>query len=208
MWGNDTYGDCAEVAMCNQQVQFEITEQSLAIPLTTAQVLQLYHNIAGPGDVGTVYLNAMKYWRNVGIKVTKTTGCIFKKENSSLYLIDAFASVDWHNLDEVKAAIYLLNGLQVGVQLPWSADDQWKAGLPWTLVSGSPLMGGHGLYFGAFDDAVRMFGCYTWGTLQLVDYDWFVAQVDETYAVVDAKNSPDSPVDTDKLNGYLAEITK
>jgi len=205
MLGNDQYGDCVEVAITNQQIADEVNYGQIAIPVTTANVLAFYHNIAGPGDPGTNYLAAMNYWRQYGLKVGVNQLC--KKSSTQTYKIDAFASVNWQNVTQVKQAIMLLNGLQVGVQLPQSAEDQYRAGRPWTTVSGSPIIGGHGLFFGSWDDAAHMFECITWGKRQLVAYDWFAKYPDESFAVVDNKNEKSSVINVPTLENILKEVT-
>ena len=52
--------------------------------------------------------------------------------------------------------------------------------------------------------------CMTWGRKQFMTWDFWDARVDECYAIVDNKNDwmgDDSPVDVDKLDAYLEEIT-
>jgi hypothetical protein len=205
MLGNNQYSDCVEVAITNQQIADEVNYGQTVIPVTTANVLAFYHKIAGPGDPGTVYLNAMKYWQKYGLVVGQNQFC--KKGNTTTYKIDAFASVAWQNVAEVKQAIMLLNGLQVGVQLPQSAEDQYKAGQPWTIISGSPIIGGHGLCFGSWDDSAGMFECLTWGKRQLVAYDWFAKYPDEAYASVDDMNEKQSVINVPTLEAILKEIT-
>ena len=205
MLGNNQYGDCVEAAITNQQIADEVAYGQTVIPVTTANVLSFYHKIAGPGDPGTNYLAAMNYWRKTGLVVGQNQLC--KKSTAQTFKIDAFASVNWQNVTLVKQAIMLLNGLQVGVQLPQSAEDQYRARQPWTIISGSPIIGGHGLFFGSWDDAAQMFECITWGKRQLVAYDWFAKYPDESFAVVDNKNEKSSVINVPLLENILKEVT-
>jgi hypothetical protein len=199
MWGNggpDGQGDCVEVAICNHQTAFEIVELNKVIGINTSVVLNMYHAITGPGDNGTVYLDAMNYWHTHGVRV----GC-------KNYTCDAFTAVDWTNLEEIKYAIWLLNGCQVGVQVPQSMMSQFDDNQPWSIVPTDQLTGeGHGLFFGGYDDDTHMLIAWSWAREQPVYEDWLVKYGDEAYGVVDSKDSLSSKLNIPLLDAYLAKI--
>ena len=132
------------------------------------------------------------------------------------YDIYAFASVDWHNHDEVRAAIYLLRGIYHGFQVPQSAIDQFNAGKIWDVVTpDGGIVGGHCIYTLAY---IAIIGyndigpvCMTWGRRQQMTWRFFDAYVDEAYVVIDDinkwQNPATDPLDIPTLVGYLNEIT-
>jgi hypothetical protein len=86
------------------------------------------------------------------------------------------------NLDEVKAAINIFNGLYIGVQLPESAERQFNAGEPWTREWFSPIKGGHCIVLVGYDE--NYFYAITWGGIVKIDYRWMAKYPDEGYAIV------------------------
>jgi len=194
MWGNDQEGCCVEVDICNHQTYFELVEQDKVLPITTKIVSKLYHRIAGPGDNGTYFLDAFNYWYKYGIKV----GC-------KRYKIEAFTSVDWKDMEQLKYAIWLLNGVDFGAQITNAAMEQFDEGKPWDVVS-SKVIGGHGIFLGGYDDETGLFDFWTWGKHQYATPEWIEKRGDEAFIAVDKKNNKNSILNIPLLNSYLDKI--
>lgn len=130
---NDVYGDCVLAAMANQ-IEADSADTSTEHVVPDAAVLKAYSDVTGfsPNDPstdnGTDPLEALKYWRTTGIDG---------------HLIGAFAAVDPRNITLVKAACYVLGGLQLAMTLPVSAQTQTV----WDVVANDRgVWGGHQVY--------------------------------------------------------------
>jgi len=211
MFANNEWGDCVMAARGHQTLMFEASEQRVALKIKDEEVLEEYWDnqswlcrcLSPHPDKGLVLLNAMKDWRSDGWIAA-----------GRRYNIFAFAELNALDRDEVAASIYLLMGGQVGIRLPKTAKDQFENGEPWEIVpNGGPdaipgSWGGHGVCLEGYND----FGvtCITWATRQAMSWDFFMTCCDEGYGVVDNRDDflPDSPVDVEKLERYLEEITR
>jgi hypothetical protein len=212
--GEDALGDCVKASRAHQTLVFEGFEQGKQIEITDQEVVDEYFKETGGHDIGLVLLTSLKDWRNKGWTV-----------GNRLYTIYAFASVDWHDHDQVKHSIHLLNGVNFGMIVFQTDLDQFNAGEGWHLTGNNGyFQGRHGVYACQYRDTDNKpatwvgtaicysengLWCMTWGRKQFMTWDFWDARVDEAYAIVDNKNKwqGDSPLDVEKLDGYLEEIT-
>lgn len=178
-WGmalNDKIGDCV-IAAQKHTVQCWTSAAGREVDLTDNDVLHTYEAITGynpanpSSDQGTNILDAMNYWRRVGIGGHK---------------IGAFAEVNWQNQALVQDAIYyFIGGLELGVQLPISAQ---RMGTHWTMPSNTRgsnapgSWGGHGIVGVDYD----RYGVtvVSWGQLIKVDWRFFFTYFDEAYVAL------------------------
>jgi hypothetical protein len=214
VFNNSQYGDCVIASRAHQTLRFEKFEQGVQIPIADQEVIAQYLKETGGHDIGLVLLTSLKRWRNEGWTI-----------GNRLYTIYAFASVDWHDHDQVKHAIHLLNGVNFGMIVFQTDLDQFNAGEGWHLTGNNGyFQGRHGVYACQYRDIDNVpatwigtaicysengLWCMTWGRKQFMTWDFWDARVDEAYAIVDNKNKwqGDSPVDVETLDGYLEEIT-
>lgn len=205
VFNNSTYGDCVISARAHQTLRFEMFEQKELIPISDADVTSEYFKESGGQDTGLVILDSLNAWRQQGWSAAGKT-----------YSIYAYAAIDWKNHDEVKAAIYLLNGVQAGIALPGDAWTQafaaFNAGLTWDISNINATTGqleGHAIDIIAYD--AEGVTCMTWGKPQKITWALGDKAIDEAYAIVDNKDrwvDPSfDPVDVVTLGGYLNEIT-
>lgn len=200
-YGNKKWGDCVIAARAVQTLRLEYFEQKKVVPITTDDCLNEYWkeqnalgNIGKPDD-GLVMLDSLKAWR--------TAGWIAAED---LYTIHAFAAVNPRNKLQVQRGIFFLRGVQLGVQVPKSALDQFDHGLVWTVTeTNSPIECGHCIALTGYDD----FGvsCVTWGEETKIAWNWLKRYADEGFVVIDSPDTPNGAVDISKLEGYLASIT-
>lgn len=213
IYGNDTWGDCVIVGRANQTLRFESFEQGTIIPITTQECLNEYWSEQGVTvskcalinwlrkvqrpDNGLVYLDSLKDWRTDGWNV-----------GGKQYKIYAFASVNKEDQTEVKQALSILGGLQVGIQLTEGAMNQFNESRVWDVTKDDgKVLGGHAIYVLSYDkDGLT---CITWGKRQKMTWNWWNTYVDECYAIVDNKDEwiNNSKLDIELLNSYLKEIT-
>ena len=201
MMKNDVYGDCVIVGRANQTLRFELSEQGMYIHISDDEVLAQYFKegkkfcFDSKPDRGLVMLDSLKHWRNDG-----WTACGY------FYNIYAFAKINQFDLYEVRAAMYLLNGIYVGIALPNSARNQDI----WSVVSSDNIpgsWGGHCVYVPPIWDR-ELIPCVTWGDIKYMTPEFFKTYTDEAYAIVDNKNrwQKDSPIDVDLLQSYLNSL--
>jgi hypothetical protein len=157
-----------------------------------------YFKESGGQDSGLDMLTSLNEWRQNGWIAA-----------GKLYNIHSYAQLDITKQDELKYCAYLLRGAYIGIQVPQSAMDQFNAGQPWTVVSGSPTVGGHCIYIKAFNPIGPV--CMTWGAQQQMTWDFYETYCDEAYGVIDNTDSWVDP-STDPLNiplmdQELSEIT-
>jgi len=193
MFGNDEYGDCVIAGRANQTLRFEFFEQKKIVPITTQNVLTEYwYEEGGTGpnyDNGLAMLTSLKIWRKRGWKLS----------DGNNYTIYAYAQINPKDMNEVKAAIYYLNGIMIGLELPISADDQLQNNQTWDVVAGpdgeAGSWGGHCVYVCGYNAIGPV--CVTWAMKQQMTWNFFKTYCDEAYGIID---SPDKWVSNDPIN--------
>lgn len=176
MYGNDQVGDCtcAGVGHMVNQLTFYGTGTE-ALP-TEEHVLAMYSAITGytpadpSTDTGAYCQDVLAYWRKTGLED---------------HTIVAYASVDVHNLTEIKQAIAHFGTVYVGMAFPDSAMDQFDAGQTWDVVKGAHIEGGHCVIVGSYDTAAKTFGLVTWGAEATMTEAFWRKYVDEAWVVLD-----------------------
>ena len=194
MFKNDIYGDCVIAGRAHQTLRFEDFEQKSVIPISDTDVTTEYFKESGGYDNGLDITNSLNAWRQ---------GWTAAGQNYSIY---AYAQVNIQNQNEVMAAMYLLNGLYIGLLLPVSAQTQdiWDVATE-NGVPGS--WGGHCVYLVAYDaDGLT---CMTWGERKKMTWAFFRKYCNQAYAIVDNKDSwvANDTLDMSALTAYLVEVT-
>lgn len=186
MYANDEFGDCVW-AMIGHAIQVETYFNwgfSAEQTVTTDALLKGYHDVTGfdpndpSTDQGTNIQDALDYWRKTGIV----------RPNGSVDQILAFAEINHTDREMVKHAIDIFDVVLVGVNLPQSAEDQFNQNKPWTLIKGSPVIGGHAILDGGYN-TVNSAGALehldaTWGNDTKIEEDFWNEYVEETWVVI------------------------
>ena len=158
-----------------------------------------YFEQTGGEDRGLILLLSLNDWRTDGWPV-----------GGRNYTIYAYGKVDQLDPEEVRHCIHLLGGLNLGMKVYETDMEQFKNDEDWHLTGNSGnYLGGHGIYVFSYDD--NGVTCMTWGKRQKMTREFFTNRVDEAYGIVDNRNKwmgDESPVDVEKLDGYLQEITE
>ncbi len=209
MYLNDKYG-CCVVAAIFHAIQIMTANSGNMLIAADDDVLALYKILCpgfdpnapldadgnNPTDKGVVMLDAMKYWRNNGVTV-----------NGTLHKIDAFVEIDPSDTDEWRISMHEFGCFIFGINLPKSAEKQFDAGQPWSIVQGSPSAGGHALVSAKYDAA--QVHPITWAKDEPADQTFILANIDEAYAVLAnidwASNSP-SAIDAVALDAALRAL--
>ena len=174
MFSNDQVGCCTCASIGHVAVEVDKNGQLRDLALTDQDILTAYSAISGydparpETDVGATLQDALDYWRKTGIAGNT---------------IAAFAWIDAQDLELVRACIATFGAVYTGMWMPASAMDQLDRGQPWTLVGRSPILGGHCVPLGAYDE--ESFTCVTWGQTQRMDVPFYLRYFDEVTCVVD-----------------------
>jgi hypothetical protein len=206
MWGNDRWGDCVKVAECNEIIRLERLELRKTLPIMEADVVSAYRAQTGsnsPGDendTGLVMLDNNRRWRKEGF--------LFR---GRAYKIAAFGEISASQHESLKAAIYLLHGVQLGFALPLATRHMTNT---WDIPAGATLSGewasgswgGHAVYAKRYDETG--IEILTWGEKVHVTWAFLDTYCDEAWAVVDSFDSwrhrPE--IDVQKIINHLKEI--
>lgn len=206
MFANDKWGDCVIAGRAHQTLRFECFEEQQILSISDQEVLNEYwneqkswcnliNNMRPHPDNGLVMLNSLNAWRRNGWTAAGKT-----------YDIYAYAAVDRFNQNEIKYAIYLLEGMYAGIQVPQSAVDQFNQNKIWDDAGDNYILGGHAIYVKAFDSTGLT--CITWAKPQKMTWKFWLRYSDEVYGIIDNKDKwvQNSPVDVVLLDQYLHEI--
>lgn len=206
MYLNDHLGDCACAAPGHMEMIFSKATGKEKDP-SDEDVLKLYE-LQGyvPGnavtDQGSSMGNVLSDWRN---------GRWVNGENpvSAIY---AYAQVDQGNIEHLRLALYLFDGLYIGAGLPLTAQGQEV----WDVVPDSPThnspysWGGHAINVVAFneDNTVEFI---SWGKRMKMTANFWATYVDEVYAVVtqdlkEGSTLQDNGFNVEQLESDLAEL--
>lgn len=172
MFGNDKYGDCV-CADAGHAILYWNKEATKSVKISTADVLAMYTSITGfnPNDPSTDQGTSMP----VAAKWLQKTG--LSDEEGKRHTIAAYVAVTPGNAEELKQGIHLFGALSIGWELPESAQTQFQADKPWSVVNGSPIEGGHDTLAVGYD--VDYIYVITWGKVQKVTWEFFSKYMDE-----------------------------
>jgi len=206
MMANDTVVDCTCAAIAHMLMNWTAHTGKIVVP-TVDQVLAAYSAITGydpsqtqsdgsnPTDQGAAITDVLAYWQSTGLAGHK---------------IDGWVQIDPANLQAVQQAVYLLGGLDIGIQLPNSAVDQNSAGQAWEVIpDDGGIAGGHSIVnFGYGRGGTT---AITWGMRQPMSWAWFQKYCDEAYAVVsldwlDASGTAPSHLNVAQLRADLQAL--
>jgi len=189
MLGNDSVGDCAFAGPAHETMLWTL-EGGKPASFTTAGVLSDYSAVTGydPNDPST------DQGSNVHdvARYRKATGLI--DGHGHRHKIAAYLSIDHRNMAHIVAAAYLFDAVGLGILVPASAQEQFAAGEPWTVVPGSPIEGGH--YVPLIGVDPHWLYVVTWGKVQRMSRNFYVNFGDEAWAYLSteflkAGKSPD-----------------
>lgn len=173
MFDNDTVGDCTCAEAAHELMLMTAHTSEMVMP-TLEDVITMYSAVSGyvPGeedtDQGAAITDILDYRKTVGFAGHKILG---------------WAKVDNTNLMSVKQAIWLFGAVNIGINVPDNAQDQFSNGKPWNLDGREhEIEGGHCIpIFGYGSEGAS---CITWGARQEMSWDWFRKYCDEAYAVI------------------------
>jgi hypothetical protein len=174
MLGNDQAGNCVECSAAHQNMQWHALAGTPIPQFTSKTTLSDYSAATGyvPGqdntDNGTDMGAFATYW--------KTTGII--DATGSRHKIDLSVDISPGNTDQIALACFLFDSVDIGVNLPSSAMDQFTNKTPWAPVAGSSLIGGHCVTI-IGRNSLGNFICVSWGELQAITPSFLTTYMDQ-----------------------------
>lgn len=176
--GNDQYGDCVMagtahmIALWNHEVA-----EHLSVP-TGQEVVEEYFKLTDGADSGLNENDVLHTWAKQGLFGQK---------------IAAYVPVDTNSVLDLHAAVAFYGCSMLGIAVPESAQEQFQKNEPWTVVPGSPILGGHCIVACGYDE--QYVYCATWGGIAPVTYPFLAKFMDEAWAAipeayVEAKKGP------------------
>lgn len=208
LWGNDEYGDCVLVGKANHLVRLERLDTRRTPKVTTPMVVDYYKKLTGcvtagdANDSGLIVLDSLHDWRD-GWELAAY-------KNQKTFPIDAYGELDKIDRQQLRAACYLLGGIQFGLSLPVTAAHQINQGQQWEDIgTDEPAAqpgswGGHLVYAKRYD--AGGFYCITWGREHYMTNRFIERYADEVWAVVDKIESHRKYVDELRLRQYLDNL--
>lgn len=170
MDGNDVYGDCTMAAAAHLIQSWDAQTKRTSKRPTEQQVITEYLKLTGGKDSGLVESNVLRVWARHGLWGNKIAG---------------YAPVNVHAKTNLQQAVAFFGGAYVGIQVPANAEQQFKAGLPWTLDPGwqdQAIVGGHAVPLLGYD--ADWLYAISWGAVQKVAWDWWATYGDEAWALL------------------------
>lgn len=172
MLGNDQYGDCVWAGAGHETMLWN-KEASRTISFTDKSVLSDYSAVTGfnPNDPNSDQGTDMQ----VAASYRKKTGVI--DGAGQRHKVGAYLAITPGSKIELKQAMYLFSNVGIGIKFPSSAMTQFNAGKPWTVVSKSPIEGGH--YIPAVGYDSKYVYIVTWGKVQKASWGFIDKYCDE-----------------------------
>lgn len=167
MYANDRLGDCTIAAVAHSDTVFngliskkEIWPEDL--------VIRIYNHLTGGNDTGLAMMDVVQYFQKNVVAGDKLV---------------AYVSVNPHNHEHVKQAIWLFGGLFVGFQVQEKCVEEFTQGIPWQ--PGRLEMAGHAVWTVGYNKAGV--DNLTWGFHQYGTWPWWDLCVDEAFVLLDAE---------------------
>ena len=184
--GNDRVGDCVFAGAAHEHMLWTMVGGQPRSRFTTADVLSDYAAVTGfdpakpETDQGTDMQVAAAYRQKTGIR--DALGIRHK--------IDAYAALRAGDTAELALATWLFGATGCGFNIPSSAEAQFEAGQPWTIVPSDSIEGGHyNVCVGRNSDGNFLF--ISWGRVQAATPAWVGYYMDEglSYLSMESLNS-------------------
>lgn len=164
--GNDQYGNCVIATAAHMILCWRSNELDDTRRITDSAVIELSREMGALN--GFNILERLKYWRREGMWADH---------------LSAFASVDPSDPIDIRHAVNLFGGADIGLNMPagWQSSRIWDVG---TGPSYRPnTWGGHSVPLVGYDsDHVY---AVTWGRVQPITWAALHRYCDEAYALID-----------------------
>lgn len=177
MLGNDNYGDCVFAGSAHEHELWTLLGGH-EVEFSTESVLGDYSAVTGfdpndpSTDQGTDMHVAMSYRRKTGIADAAGTR----------HKIGGYCSLEPGNYTQLLQALSIFDAVAIGIEVPTSAMDQFRAGKPWSVVARTSIEGGHYIPCVARPGQL-MLDVVTWGKVQGMTQGFYHKYCDEVYGL-------------------------
>jgi len=183
-FGNDRHSDCVFAGAAHEHLVW-CNEAGVSAQFTDVGVLSDYSAVTGykPNDPSTDQGADMQ----VAASYRRSTGII--DAYGKRHKVDAYTALTAGDVDQLMQATYLTGACGVGIRVPSSADKQFDAQVPWDVVDGDDIVGGH--YIPVIGrNRLGNILCVTWGRLHAMTPAFYKTFCDEAicYISFDALN--------------------
>jgi hypothetical protein len=202
MLGNDQFGDCVWAGAAHETILWN-EEAGRYVRFEDYAVLSDYSAVTGfkPTDPNTDQGTDMQ----VAASYRRKTGVV--DAGGKRHKIAAYLAIKPRNMSELQQAMYLFSNVGIGIKFPSSAMAQFDGGLPWSVVKGARIDGGHYIPAVGYDSTYVY--VVTWGKLQKMTWAFFAKYCDEALAYLSSEmlTNGKSPEGFD-LAGLQADLAK
>lgn len=205
MDGNDTLGDCT-IAGADHVIAAENALLNTNDPRPDLAILEAQYKVLSPNDQGCVIANVLQTWRGSGL--FQMAGGANK--------IGQYAPFDHRSKTQFHQVIAYTGNAYLGIACPQSAQQQFSKQLqtgqlvPWTVVPGSQIEGGHCIVAVGYEAEGIL--CVTWGAIVLVTWAFLTKYCDEGWAIVSQelteKGTDPLGLDIQQLDSDLNALAK
>lgn len=183
--GNDQYADCVFAGAAHETMVF-CNENQNSVNFEEQNVLSDYAAVTGfsqadpSTDQGTDMQAAASYRR--------TTGII--DSQGKRHKVDSYVALPAGNVSQLMLATYLTGATGIGIRMPNSAEKQFDAQVPWSVVPGDTIVGGHYIPCLGKNKSGNIL-CVTWGRLHAMTPEFYKTYCDEAvcYISLEALNA-------------------
>jgi len=176
MLGNDRYGDCVFAGADHEHMLWNKLAKH-PVSFTAANALADYSAVTGfdPNDPSTdngAYVrDAMSYRRNTGM--IGADGLRHK--------IDAYVQIPAADFNLMLRCVWTFGVVGIGFNFPDSAWAQFDNRVPWSVVDGANVEGGHYVPMVGSVDPRSGATCVTWGKRQVMSRLFYETYNDEAW---------------------------
>jgi hypothetical protein len=205
MDGNDTLGDCT-IAGADHVIAAENALLGTSDARPALSVLEAQYNVLSPNDQGCVIATVLQTWRSQGL---------FQMP-SGPNKITQYAPFNQRSKTEFLQVIAFTGNAYIGIACPQSAQQQFAKQVqtgqlvPWTVVKGSPIAGGHCIVAVGYTTEGLL--CVSWGGVVLVTWAFITKYCDEGWALLTEelaeKGGDTLGLDTAQLDADLDALPK
>ena len=177
MLGNDETADCVFAARCHGVMQSHAAAGTDVPAFTDFDAVSDYAAVTGYNptnpdtDQGTSMVDAVAYYKATGIR----------DSSNKRHLVEGSAFLRPGDVGEMAAALYWFGALDIGLELPSSAMEQFDSAEPWSVAAGASPGDGHCVMVIARNSAGN-FICVTWGRIHAMTPQFLTTYMDEGFA--------------------------
>ena len=171
MYGNDALGDCTCAGLANL-ASIQTAGEGASLAFTDEDVKAFYFAVTGGQDTGAVEVDVLARVQSSGFPL------------DGRWRIKAWVAIDHADLDEVRSAAALFQGVYLGVELPDDWQETLDAGAGWDVTTAPNPDNGHALIVAGYDAQGAKLA--TWGQIVPTSWAWISRYVTEAYVLLDA----------------------